>query len=51
MSVFEFVDQVRTLARDSGKIAAVNALVYAGLNLPDAIVFYDVWIREEAGWG
>ncbi len=47
MDIFELIEDLRTLERTSGKLAVINALVYEGLNLPDATVFYDMWIRKQ----
>lgn len=41
----EFIEDLRELERANGRLAVVNALVFEGLNLPDAVVFYDMWIR------
>ena len=42
----KLIKDLQALERTSGKLAVINALVYEGLNLPDAVVFYDMWIRE-----
>jgi hypothetical protein len=47
VDIFEMIEDLRTLERTSGRLAVINALVFEGLNLPDATVFYDMWIREQ----
>ena len=43
--IFELIEDLRELERANGRLAVVNALVFEGLSLPDAVVFYDMWIR------